>query len=60
MFGFINRVVKIIWPPLRDSSADVSTTVSSSTERIRSEERLAKTQNVSNQIFGVAKLPQIF
>ena len=24
MFGFISRVDKVIWPPLRDSSADVS------------------------------------
>ena len=23
MFGFINRVDNVIWPPVRDSSADV-------------------------------------
>ena len=34
MFGFINRVDKVIWRLRRDSSADVSS-VSPSSERIR-------------------------
>ena len=34
MFGFTNRVHKVIWPPSRDASADVSS-VSPSSERMK-------------------------
>ena len=34
MFGFVNRVDKVNWPPQRDSSVDIPS-VSPSSERIK-------------------------
>ena len=49
MFGFIKRFDKVIWPPLRDSSADVSS-VSPKSERILITRDARKADRVKNSV----------
>ena len=52
MFGFINRVDKVIWPPCRDSNANVSNVRPSSEEIDRSQDGLMLETSVLESLYG--------